>query len=62
MSGTGVTAAAGFRAAGVHCGIRRKNPDLALIVSDGPATASWMTPRRAVLRLNSGRVHYILLT
>src|SRR5262245_49256834 len=36
----GVTLAAGFRAAGVHCGIRRKRPDLALIVSDRPASAA----------------------
>ncbi len=32
----------GFRFAGVHCGIKRKpqNPDIALIVSDRPATAA----------------------
>ena len=38
----GITAPAGFRAAGVHCGIKA-NPeklDLALIVSDTPATAA----------------------
>lgn len=38
----GLTAAAGFRAAGVHCGIKA-NPqrlDLALVVSDGPASAA----------------------
>lgn len=38
----GITAPAGFRAAGVHCGIKA-NPerlDLALIVSDQPATAA----------------------
>ena len=37
----GVTAAAGFRAAGVSCGIKKTGaPDLALIVADGPATAA----------------------
>lgn len=38
----GITAPAGFRAAGVHCGIKA-NPeklDLALVVSDRPATAA----------------------
>jgi glutamate N-acetyltransferase/amino-acid N-acetyltransferase len=36
----GVTAPSGFRASGVHCGIKRSKPDLSLIVSDGPATAA----------------------
>ncbi len=38
----GVTAAKGFRAAGIHCGIRknRDKKDLALIVSDCPAAAA----------------------
>ncbi len=36
----GVTAPRGFRAAGVHAGIKRKRKDLAVIVSDGPATAA----------------------
>lgn len=35
----GVTRPKGFRAAGVHCGIKRMNKDLALIVSDAPASA-----------------------
>jgi glutamate N-acetyltransferase/amino-acid N-acetyltransferase len=30
----------GFRAAGVHCGIKRERPDLALLVSDVPASAA----------------------
>ena len=30
----------GFRAAGVHCGIKREKPDLALLVSDVPASAA----------------------
>ena len=38
----GVTAAKGFTAAGVHCGIRknRSKRDLALILSDRPAAAA----------------------
>jgi len=43
----GVTAPAGFRAAGVACGIKRRNPaqssaplDLALIVADAPSSAA----------------------
>jgi glutamate N-acetyltransferase / amino-acid N-acetyltransferase len=37
----GVTAPAGFRASGVSCGIKANGkPDLALLVSDGPASAA----------------------
>ncbi|MBC7084331.1 MAG: bifunctional glutamate N-acetyltransferase/amino-acid acetyltransferase ArgJ [Firmicutes bacterium] len=36
----GVTAPMGFRAAGLHCGIKRARPDLALIVSDVPAASA----------------------
>lgn len=38
----GVTAARGFRAGGIHCGIRknRTKPDLAMIASDVPCTAA----------------------
>jgi glutamate N-acetyltransferase/amino-acid N-acetyltransferase len=37
----GVTAPAGFRASGLHCGIKASGkPDLSLIVSDAPATAA----------------------
>ena len=41
----GVCAAQGFRASGVHCGVRksRTKKDLALIVSSVPAT-----PRRSI--------------
>ncbi len=38
----GVTAAAGFRAAGVRCGLRRpgdERPDLAVVAADGPCAA-----------------------
>ena len=31
---------AGFRAAGLHCGIKRERPDLALLVSDVPASVA----------------------
>lgn len=30
----------GFRAAGVHCGLKYRKPDLALLLSDGPAAAA----------------------
>ncbi len=33
----GITAAKGFRASGVHCGIKKQNLDLAIIFSDVPA-------------------------
>jgi glutamate N-acetyltransferase/amino-acid N-acetyltransferase len=35
----GITAARGYRAAGIFCGIKRQKKDLALVVSDVPATA-----------------------
>ena len=38
--GGGVTAAAGFTAAGVACGIKRSGLDLALLVSEQPASAA----------------------
>ncbi len=37
---TGITAARGFRAAGIHCGIKKAKKDLALVVSDLPAAAA----------------------
>src|SRR5690625_3837046 len=36
----GVTAPRGFRAAGVHAGLKRKRRDVAVIVSDEPAVAA----------------------
>ncbi len=36
----GITAAKGFRAAGLHCGIKRKKKDLALMVSEVPGSAA----------------------
>jgi glutamate N-acetyltransferase/amino-acid N-acetyltransferase len=34
------TSPAGYRAAGVHCGLKKSNLDLALVVSDRPASAA----------------------
>ena len=46
----GVCAAKGFKAAGVHCGIRknRSKKDLALIVSEVPAAAAGVYPQNLV--------------
>ena len=46
----GVTAAKGFTAAGIHCGIRknREKKDLALILSDRPAAAAAVYTRNLV--------------
>jgi glutamate N-acetyltransferase / amino-acid N-acetyltransferase len=43
-----VTAAQGFAAAGVHCGIRRSAPDLALVRSLVPATGAALFTRNRV--------------
>lgn len=45
LDDAGVTYAQGYRAAAVHCGIRKKALDLALIVSDVPAVAAGMFTR-----------------
>jgi len=37
---SGVTAARGFLASGLHCGIRRDRADLALVISERPASAA----------------------
>lgn len=37
---SGITAARGYRVAGVHCGVKKAKKDLALIVSDVPAAAA----------------------
>ena len=44
----GVTAARGFRAAGLHCGIKPSRPDLALVVSDTLASAAGVFTTNAV--------------
>lgn len=36
----GITSPRGYRAAGIHCGIKRSKPDLALLVSDRPTAAA----------------------
>jgi len=38
----GITVPQGFKAAGVHCGIKKNRPDLALIYSEGPAVSYGM--------------------
>ncbi|MHB8571581.1 MAG: bifunctional glutamate N-acetyltransferase/amino-acid acetyltransferase ArgJ [Candidatus Dormibacteria bacterium] len=45
---TGVTAAQGWRAAGIHCGIKRSAPDLALLHSVLPCTAAGVFTRNTV--------------
>lgn len=37
---SGITAPLGFRAAGIHCGIKRRRPDLAVVASDTPCTVA----------------------
>ena len=36
----GVTAPRGYLASGIHCGLRKKRPDLALLVSESPAATA----------------------
>ena len=43
----GVTAAKGYQAAGLHCGIKKSNPDLALVYSRVRATAAGVFTRNA---------------
>jgi glutamate N-acetyltransferase/amino-acid N-acetyltransferase len=56
----GVTTPRGFRAAGTHCGIKSQAPDLALVVSDGPAAAAGMftqiATRAAPVVLNEAKL------
>lgn len=54
---SGVTAPLGYRAAGLHCGIRRSRRDLALLVSDVPAAAAgvFTTNRAAAAPVVIGR-------
>ncbi|WPD19559.1 bifunctional ornithine acetyltransferase/N-acetylglutamate synthase [Thermaerobacter composti] len=46
--GWGVTVPAGFKAAGLHCGIKRRKPDLGWIVADGPCAAAAVYTRNRV--------------
>ncbi len=67
----GVTAARGFRAAGVSAGIKRsRKPDLALVVADEPAAAAAVFTRNRVqaapvqisrARLRGGRARAVLI-
>ena len=68
----GVTAARGFRASAVACGIRKTGNDVCLIVSDGPATAACVFTRNQVqaapiaacresLRASGGRARAIVV-
>ncbi|HZL83981.1 MAG TPA: bifunctional glutamate N-acetyltransferase/amino-acid acetyltransferase ArgJ [Candidatus Krumholzibacteria bacterium] len=67
-----ITAAAGFRAAGVHAGIRKKRLDVALVVSDRAAAAAAVFTRnlavaapvivsREHLQLSGGRARAIVV-
>ena len=39
----------GFRAAGIHCGIKARTRDLALVVSDAPATIAGVFTQSTVV-------------
>jgi glutamate N-acetyltransferase/amino-acid N-acetyltransferase len=69
MEGT-VTTPRGFRAAGIHCGIKPEKPDLALIVSDAPAPAAGMFTQIKTrsapviineMKLKSGRAQAVII-
>jgi glutamate N-acetyltransferase/amino-acid N-acetyltransferase len=51
----GITAPKGFKAAGIHCGIKKSKKDLALIYSTSPATAA------AVFTLNKVQAAPVLI-
>ena len=46
--GWGVTEPAGFRAGGLHCGIKKRKPDLGWIVADAPCAAAGVFTRNRV--------------
>ena len=52
----GITAPKGFQSSGIHCGIKRSRKDLALIVSNLPATAA------AVFTLNKVQAAPVLIS
>lgn len=65
-----VTTPRGFRAAGIHCGVKPETPDLALIVSDGPAPAAGMFTQIKTrsapvilneMKLKSGRAQAVII-
>jgi glutamate N-acetyltransferase / amino-acid N-acetyltransferase len=45
----GVTAAQGYRAAGIHAGIKKKKKDLAIVVSDKPAVIAGVFTKNKVI-------------
>lgn len=65
-----VTSARGFRAAGIHCGIKPGKPDLALIAAESPAAAAGVFTQIATRaapvilserRLQAGRAQAVLI-
>ena len=46
--GTNITSPQGFKAAGMHCGIKHKKKDLALLVSDVPASVAGVFTTNAI--------------
>ncbi|UOF92766.1 bifunctional glutamate N-acetyltransferase/amino-acid acetyltransferase ArgJ [Fodinisporobacter ferrooxydans] len=60
MNGFGITAAKGFRAVGVHAGIKKEHLDLGIVVSDVPAAAAGVFTlnrvRAACVQLNESVV------
>jgi glutamate N-acetyltransferase/amino-acid N-acetyltransferase len=70
VSSERVPAVAGFRFAGVRCGIKRRGPDLALLVSDRPASAAGVFTQSTVpsapvvvsrRKLRSGRARAVVV-
>lgn len=66
----GITAAKGFRAAGLHCGIKRAKKDMALVVSEVPGSAAGVFTQNHVKgapvivcqeRVKGGRLQAILV-
>lgn len=66
----GITAAKGFRAAGLHCGIKRTKKDMALVVSEVPGSAAGVFTQNRVKgapvivcqeRVNGGSLQAILV-
>jgi glutamate N-acetyltransferase/amino-acid N-acetyltransferase len=65
-----VTSPKGFRASGVHCGIKNERPDLALVVADATVTAAGMFTQnktrsapviQSEARLTSGRARAVVV-
>jgi glutamate N-acetyltransferase/amino-acid N-acetyltransferase len=65
-----VTSPKGFRASGIYCGLKRKNKDICLLVSDSPATVAGLfttnqVPAHCVVynkkRVQSGRAQAVII-